>query len=164
VALPESPIPANQDDSPGTPPKLPKPGAPAAPNSQQLNQIKQTLANTGMVLPPSAAIAGVYTHTDNTRGVWKAPANVAVTNVIAPTVKINDDDQQSLNVDVTAGRSINAIRAFTGKGTLVWGARTLAGNDNVWLYINIKRLFTQIEQYVIRCIRWVDFQVKNIDI
>ena len=117
-----------------------------------------------MVLPPSAAIAGVYTHTDNTRGVWKAPANVAVTNVIAPTVKINDDDQQSLNVDVTAGRSINAIRAFTGKGTLVWGARTLAGNDNVWLYINIKRLFTQIEQYVIRCIRWVDFQVKNIDI
>ena len=161
VTLPAGPIPANPDGSPGTPPKPPKPASPAAPNSQQLNQIKQTLANTGMVLPPSAAMAGVYAHTDNTRGVWKAPANVAVTNVIAPTVKINDDDQQSLNVDVTAGRSINAIRAFTGKGTLVWGARTLAGNDNEWRYINVRRLFIEIEESVKLSTYWAVFEPND---
>ena len=51
-----------------------------------------------------------------------------------------------LNVDPRAGKSINAIRSFVGKGTLVWGARTLAGNDNEWRYINVRRLFNMIEE------------------
>ena len=53
---------------------------------------------------------------------------------------------ENLNVDPTAGKSINAIRAFTGKGTLVWGARTLAGNDNEWRYVSVRRLFNTIEE------------------
>jgi phage tail sheath protein FI len=60
--------------------------------------------------------------------------------------KITDDEQESLNVDPTAGKSINAIRAFTGKGTMVWGARTLAGNDNEWRYVSVRRLFNMIEE------------------
>jgi phage tail sheath protein FI len=51
-----------------------------------------------------------------------------------------------LNVDPTAGKSINALRAFTGKGILVWGARTLAGNDNEWRYVSVRRLFNLIEE------------------
>ena len=51
-----------------------------------------------------------------------------------------------MNVDPTAGKSINAIRDFTGKGTLVWGARTLAGNDNEWRYVPVRRLFITIEE------------------
>ena len=51
-----------------------------------------------------------------------------------------------MNVDTTGGKSINAIRAFTGKGTLVWGARTLAGNDNEWRYVPVRRLFIMIEE------------------
>ena len=45
-----------------------------------------------------------------------------------------------------AGKSINAIRTFTGKGTLVWGARTLAGNDNEWRYVNVRRFFNMVEE------------------
>jgi phage tail sheath protein FI len=110
------------------------------------NQIKAALAKERVVLPPSAAIAGVYARVDRDRGVWKAPANVSLASVIGPTVKITHNAQENLNVDPTAGKSINAIRAFTGKGTLVWGARTLAGNDNEWRYVSVRRLFNTIEE------------------
>ena len=99
-----------------------------------------------VVLPPSAAVAGVYARVDRERGVWKAPANVSLSSVIGPVSKITHDEQAGLNVDPTAGKSINAIREFTGKGTLIWGARTLAGNDNEWRYVSVRRLFNMIEE------------------
>lgn len=98
-------------------------------------------------IPPSGAIAGVYAAVDNARGVWKAPANVSLNNVIGPAVKIDNSDQDDMNVTST-GKSVNAIRAFTGKGTLVWGARTLAGNDNEWRYIPVRRFFIMVEESV----------------
>lgn len=99
-----------------------------------------------VVLPPSAAVAGIYARVDREQGVWKAPGNVGVLAVLGPVSKITDADQDNLNVDPTAGKSINAIRAFSGKGTLVWGARTLAGNDNEWRYVSVRRLFITIEE------------------
>jgi hypothetical protein len=99
-----------------------------------------------VVLPPSAAVAGIYARVDREQGVWKAPGNVGVLAVLGPVSKITDAEQDKLNVDPTAGKSINAIRAFTGKGTLVWGARTLAGNDNEWRYVSVRRLFITIEE------------------
>ena len=83
---------------------------------------------------------------DRDRGVWKAPANVAVASVIALAQTFTDADQGLLNIDPTSGKSINVIRSFTGRGTLVWGARTLAGNDNEWRYIPVRRLFIMIEE------------------
>lgn len=110
------------------------------------NKIVNQLAKEKMILPPSSAIAGVYATTDRERGVWKAPANVSLNAVNGPIVKITSSDQEKLNVDATAGKSINAIRSFVGKGTLVWGARTLAGNDNEWRYVSVRRLFNMIEE------------------
>jgi phage tail sheath protein FI len=110
------------------------------------NEIKSALAGYRIDMPPSAAIAGAYAYTDRTRGVWKAPANVSLSGVIGPVSRITDADQEGLNVDAVSGKSINAIRAFTGKGTLVWGARTLAGNDNEWRYVPVRRLFNLIEE------------------
>jgi phage tail sheath protein FI len=97
------------------------------------------------MLPPSGAVAGVYAATDRSRGVWKAPANVSLRGVAGPTYKLDDQEQSELNVHST-GKSINAIRAFTGKGILVWGARTLAGNDNEWRYVNVRRFFIFVEE------------------
>ncbi len=110
------------------------------------NKIISELAKEKIILPPSAAVAGVYAATDRDRGVWKAPANVSLNAVIAPTMKITSADQERLNVDANAGKSINAVRSFVGKGTLVWGARTLAGNDNEWRYVPVRRLFNMIEE------------------
>ena len=92
-----------------------------------------------VTLPPSGAIAGVYAQVDANRGVWKAPANVAVTLVEEPSIAIGNALSGALNSDASSGKSVNAIRSFTGKGTLVWGARTLAGNDNEWRYVPVRR-------------------------
>jgi phage tail sheath protein FI len=118
-------------------------------NNALYGSIKEVIAQkTSVILAPSSAIAGVYASVDNARGVWKAPANVPLNGVVQPTKKINDKDQEPLNVDVTAGKSINAIRAFTGRGNVVWGARTLAGNDNEWRYISVRRFFNFVEESV----------------
>lgn len=97
------------------------------------------------LVPPSGAVTGVYASTDRTRGVWKAPANVSLRSISGPAVKLSDRDQESLNVHST-GKSINAIREFTGKGTLVWGARTLDGNSNEWRYVSVRRFFNMVEE------------------
>lgn len=98
------------------------------------------------VLPPSGAMAGIYTSIDTTRGVWKAPANVSLVSVNSPVVQITNHEQEELNIDAISGKSINAIRSFIGKGTMVWGARTLDGNSQEWRYISVRRTVIMIEQ------------------
>ena len=110
-------------------------------------QIVKAISNRLNLLPPAAAMAGVYTAVDNTRGVWKAPANVSLAAVASPAVNITHDDQEDLNV-TTQGKSINAIRSFIGEGTLVWGARTLDGNSLDWRYISVRRTMIMLEESI----------------
>lgn len=119
------------------------------------------LKKTYVELNPCGAIAGVYARVDRERGVWKAPANVGIKSIIGPVKKITHDDQKSLNVDASTGKSINAIRNFTGKGTLVWGARTFAGNDNEWRYIPVRRLYIFIEESVKKATEFVVFEPND---
>ena len=111
------------------------------------NNILKAIEDTKVVLPPGSLIAGVYANVDRTRGVWKAPANVSLNAVIEPTVIIDNDIQDGLNIHST-GKSVNAIRSFAGKGTLVWGARTLDGNSNEWRYLSVRRFFNMVEESV----------------
>jgi uncharacterized protein len=97
------------------------------------------------LLPPSAAMAGIYTMVDNSRGVWKAPANVSMNGVVSPAVTVSAEEQEELNV-TTQGKSINAIRSFIGEGVLVWGARTLDGNSLDWRYVNVRRTMIMLEE------------------
>lgn len=125
-------------------------------------QVKTMLNAERITLPPSAAMAGIYASVDRDRGVWKAPANVSLSAVIGPTKKVTEAEQENLNVDPTAGKSINAIRAFTGKGTLVWGARTLAGNDNEWRYVSVRRLFIMIEESARKATSFAVFEPNDV--
>ncbi|TAK41129.1 MAG: phage tail sheath family protein [Saprospiraceae bacterium] len=112
-----------------------------------LRALNQLLSQEPVLMPPSPAIAGIYNTVDVTRGVWKAPANVNVTATSGLTVPISDEEQGEMNVPPD-GRAVNAIRQFVGRGILVWGARTLAGNDNDWRYINIRRFFNMVEESI----------------
>jgi phage tail sheath protein FI len=67
---------------------------------------------------------------------------------VGTTVEIDDDFHADLNVDATSGKSVNAIRPYTGRGILIFGARTLAGNDLEWRYISVRRTFCFIEDAV----------------
>jgi uncharacterized protein len=126
------------------------------------NTIYQSIVNEvkkeGSKLPPSAAIAGVYAMVDFNRGVWKAPANVSLASTVKPWIKIDNDQQEDLNVDLTGGKSVNAIRAFMGQGTLIWGGRTLAGNDNEWRYISVRRFFNMVEKSLKLGTNWAVFE------
>ncbi|UXX77729.1 phage tail sheath subtilisin-like domain-containing protein [Reichenbachiella carrageenanivorans] len=115
--------------------------------SPLFKKIQNGIRSNLNILPPAAGMAGVYCMVDNERGIWKAPANVSINSVTAPTVRITHEEQQDLNVTVS-GKSINAIRAFVGDGTTVWGARTLDGNSGDWKYINVRRTVTFIEQSI----------------
>jgi len=123
--------------------------------------IVKGINNTLTVCPPSGAIAGIYALVDNQRGVWKAPANVSLNGVIAPTHTFTASQTDALNVDPVSGKSINAIRAFAGKGTLVWGARTLAGNDNEWRYISVRRFFNMVEESIKKSTYWAVFEPND---
>ncbi|WP_276484833.1 phage tail sheath family protein [Paraflavitalea pollutisoli] len=109
-------------------------------------RLKEAFNNIPLLLPASPAMAGVYAAVDRTRGVWKAPANVSLNAVAKPEVLLSDLDQEDFNVDAENGKSINCIREFVGRGKLVWGARTLAGNNNEWRYINVRRFFNMVEE------------------
>lgn len=123
--------------------------------------IRETIAQEVATIPPSGTIAGVYSYVDRTRGVWKAPANVSLNSVNGVTEKIDNKAQEELNVDVVAGKSINAIRPFAGKGVLVWGARTLAGNDNEWRYISVRRFFNMVEESCKKSTYWAVFEPND---
>lgn len=115
--------------------------------SPLFNTIVLDLKRKLNLLPPSGAMAGIYTMVDNSKGVWRAPANVSLSSVISPAVTISHDEQEDLNV-TTQGKSINAIRSFIGEGTLVWGARTLDGNSLDWRYLNVRRTMIMLEESI----------------
>jgi phage tail sheath protein FI len=112
------------------------------------------------LLPPSGAVCGSFAMLDNNQGVWKAPANIALSSVIRPCQTLNNEQQQMLNIH-PSGKSINAIRNFIGKGVLIWGARTLAGNDYEWRYINVRRTAMMIEQSVRNGLKTLVFEPND---
>lgn len=130
-------------------------------NTSVYSAVEKQLNQMRIVLPPSAGLAGIYAAVDRGRGVWKAPANVSMASVLAPVKKISNEEQGALNVDPTSGKSINAIRSFTGKGTLVWGARTLAGNSNDWRYISVRRLFNTVEESLSKATDFAVFESND---
>ena len=115
----------------------------------QYKLIREEAQRKPVRIPPSGAIAGVYAKVDESRGVWKAPANVSLhPSVRELSYDVTHEEQEDFNVDVNAGKSVNIVRRFTGKGILVWGARTLAGNDNEWRYVNVRRFYNFVEESV----------------
>lgn len=106
---------------------------------------------------PSGTVAGIYARTDLARGVWKAPAGIeAVIEGADPAVKLTDTDSGDLNP-----LGINVLRSFPIYGNVVWGARTLAGADQLqseWKYVNIRRLTDYVEESLFQSLKWVVFE------
>lgn len=109
------------------------------------------------LLAPSAAMAGIFTMVDNTRGVWKAPANVTLNSAISPAVNLTNSEQEDLNAPLS-GKALNAIRFFNGDGIKVWGARTLDGNSLDWRYINVRRTMIMLEESIKNAARTYVFE------
>ena len=84
---------------------------------------------------------------DNNINIAKAPANLTMGSVVSPTIDITNENQEELNLPIN-GKAVNAIRSFPGKGSLVWGARTLDGNSKDYRYISVRRTMIFLEQSI----------------
>jgi len=90
--------------------------------------------------PPSGAVAGVIARTDANHGVWRA---VAGQEAILVGARATDNNLTDLENEDLSSRGINCIRIFPGAGPIVWGARTLAGDDQLgsdWKYVPVRRM------------------------
>ena len=107
--------------------------------------------------PPSGHIAGIYARNDATRGVHKAPANEVIRGALDLTYKVTREEQGELNKN-----GVNCLRQFAAEGIRVWGARTLAKGE--WRYLNVRRLFNQIEESIAEGTRWVVFEPNDMSL
>lgn len=117
--------------------------------------IKVISGTTEIIIPPGGHIAGIYARSDNERGVHKAPANEVVRGASDTEFAISHGEQGILNP-----RGVNVIRKFSGRGILVWGARTLS-EDPLWKYINVRRLFNYLEESIDEGTQWVVFEPND---
>ena len=111
--------------------------------------------------PPCGYVAGLYARTDSTRGVWKAPAgtDASLVGVLGVKTVLTDTENGVLNP-----KAINCIRTFPGYGTVLWGARTLQGNDergSEWKYVPVRRTALFIEESLYRAMKWVVFEPND---
>ena len=123
------------------------------PNALRDNQMEEFV--------PCGAVAGIFARTDVERGVWKAPAGLEATLVGVPqlSVPLTDNENGELNP-----LGINCLRALPAVGRVVWGSRTLRGDDRLaseWKYIPIRRLALYIEESLYRGTQWVVFEPND---
>lgn len=117
-------------------------------------QVFDPITKKPCFVPPSGSVAGVFSRTDVTRGVHKAPANEVV-QCSGLSISYNNGEQDLLN---PAG--VNLIRALPGQGIRVWGART-ASSNSAFKYVNVRRLFIYVEQSIKAATNWVVFEPNN---
>lgn len=118
-------------------------------------EIFDPLDKKNIALPPSGSILGIYARSDNSRGVHKAPANEVVRSCVGLECQFNKGEQDILNP-----KGVNLIRAFSGQGIRVWGARTVTSNGS-WKYINVRRLFIFIEETIKANTNWAVFEPND---
>ena len=113
-----------------------------------------------ITIPPCGHMMGIWCRTDETRGIYKAPANEMPKGIVGLAYDTNFREQELLNP-----KGINCIRKFRNRGTLVWGARTLAQLDDInWRYISVRRLMSYIEKSIEEGTQWAVFEPNDEDL
>lgn len=118
-------------------------------------EVMDPLTNQPLLIPPCGHVAGVWSRTDSTRGVHKAPANEVMQGANGLAFQVTQEEQGGLN---RAG--INCIRAFRGRGIRIWGARTLS-SDPEWRYLNVRRLFNYVSESIMEGTQWAVFEPND---
>ncbi|MCW6038100.1 phage tail sheath subtilisin-like domain-containing protein [Spirulina subsalsa FACHB-351] len=157
-----------------TPPDLYKPQDVSQWLSQEFNRRSQFAAlyypwvlvpnprNQGrpIAVPPCGHVMGVWSRTDETRGIYKAPANEVPRGVTGLTYDCNFREQELLNPI-----GINCIRTFPNRGIRIWGSRTLVEPEiTEWRYIPVRRLMSYIEKSVELGTQWAVFEPNDEDL
>lgn len=128
------------------------------PRLKQLNPLRDNQLGD---FAPCGAVAGVIARTDAQRGVWKAPAGLEATLVGVPELGVSLTDAEIGELNALG---VNCLRAMPAVGRVVWGSRTLQGDDRLaseWKYIPVRRLALFMEESIFRGTRWVVFEPND---
>jgi phage tail sheath protein FI len=111
--------------------------------------------------PPCGFVAGIYAATDASRGVWKAPAGIdaSLSGIQGLEFNLTDLENGTLNT-----QAINCLRQFRVYGNVVWGSRTLQGNDQAgsqWKYVPIRRFALFLETSLYDGTQWAVFEPND---
>ncbi len=106
------------------------------------------------LFPPVGVVAGLYCRVDRERGVWKAPVNVQVAGGVGPSQAVSDAEQAEAT-------SVNVLCEFKGRGTLVWGGRTLNETDDQWTYVPVRRLADTVQRDLQKALTSVEFEPNS---
>jgi hypothetical protein len=111
--------------------------------------------------PPCGFVAGVFARTDGTRGVWKAPAgsDASINGATGLAITMSDAENGQLNP-----LAINCLRTLPVYGNVVWGARTLNGQNDrgdEYKYIPVRRMALFLEETLYRATQWVVFEPND---
>jgi Bacteriophage tail sheath protein len=128
------------------------------PRLKQFDPLKNNQLDTFV---PCGAVAGVFARTDTNRGVWKAPAGLDATLVGVPALSVPLTDRENGELNPLG---INCLRSMVPAGRIVWGSRTLQGDDRFaseWKYIPVRRTALFIEESLYRGTQWVVFEPND---
>ena len=120
--------------------------------------INDPLTGNNVVAPPSGYVIGVYAQVDNTRGVYKAPANEPLLSITGLELTLSAGEQGVLNEPA----NVNVLRDFRsgGRGYRIWGARCITSETD-WKYVNVRRLFIYLEHSIDQGTQWVVFEPND---
>src|SRR5262249_29667197 len=121
--------------------------------------VDDPLTGNPLTIPPSGHMAGIYAQTDDSRGVWKAPANVVIRGITDLELNVSKGEQQILNPEPD---NICVLRDFRAqrRGLRVYGARCITVLTE-WKYINVRRLFIFLEASLDLGTQWAVFEPND---
>lgn len=124
----------------------------------KMENLKDPNSTTLVDVPPSGAVAGVFASTDLARGVFKAPAGTAakIQGIKGLASVITDGEQEDMNK-----QGINALRTFSGVGSVIWGTRTLGDLTGPFRYVPVKRYYLYLRQSLKAGTQFAVFEPNN---
>ena len=118
-------------------------------------QILDPSVGHDVYFPPSGHVAGLWGRNDDTRGVFKAPANEVLQGATGLELSVTRGEMDMLNPE-----GVNSIKSFPGRGIRVWGGRTLS-SDAEWRYVNVRRYFNYLEESILQGTQWCVFEPND---
>lgn len=110
-------------------------------------------------IPLNGDIAGLCARTDSESEPWFSPAGYN-RGQIKNVTKLSSNLDQAAR-DILYPKGINAIVAFPGQGTVLYGDKTLQSKASAFDRINVRRLFIILEKAVADAAKYQLFELND---
>ena len=115
-------------------------------------QIRDTLSNKILTVPPSVVALGAMSYSEATRALWFAPAGFTrgglSTGTSGLTVLAAKHHLSSEERDRLYEVNINPVASFPAEGVVIFGQKTLQATPSALDRINVRRLLIHIKREV----------------